>query len=214
MRQASRGGTATALIFLYLPPLLLLLAVAAVSQRSGQPVADYLRDPASSTGAHPLLGLVSNVGVLAWCAALSCSLLGVMLLRGARAPAAERHFLIGGAALTALLMLDDLFLLHQQLYPQWLGVPEALVLAFYAICGGLWLMHCREQILASRIVLLITAVALFSVSLLVDWIFVPGPEDTLPYLLEDGAKLLGIASWLGFFVEATYRQVGEYIPGD
>lgn len=214
MSQTFRGGSLLALLALYLPPLMMISGVSLVSDISGLPVSVYVHDPATTTGSSPLIGAISNLGVLAWCAAMSCALLGAAQLRSANADSAEVNFLLGGAAITALLLFDDLFLLHERLYPELLKIPEEAVLAFYAICALAWLIRYLRQILTSRFVLLLAAFGFFAMSIMVDLVMAPDDGDTFPILLEDGAKLLGIASWLGFFVDAAWRRVAERLSGN
>lgn len=214
MSNPFRGSSLLALLALYLPPLLMIFGVSLVSDLSGLPVSVYLQDPATTTNSSPLTGAISNLGILAWCAAFSCALLGAAQLRSARAAAIEINFLLTGAGLTALLLFDDLFLLHERLYPELLGLPEEAVLAGYAVCALAWLLRYLRQILTSRFVLLLAAFGFFAVSVMVDLVMSPSPDDALPYLVEDGAKLLGIASWLGFFVDAAWRRVTERLNGD
>ena len=71
---------------------------------------------------------------------------------------------------------------------------EKLVLASYACAAAAYLLSHRRLILAASYQLLAAAMVLFTVSMLVDI------ADGLGWwrLVEDGCKILGIASWFGY----------------
>jgi hypothetical protein len=129
------------LVLLYAPALSLLLAVAVAAAVLGIAPSRFTLDPAALTGAHPFLGVASNAGILLWAAAAAISLFTAALLADSARNGEARKFLRGAGLLTCWLMLDDLFLFHEWLFPSVLGVPQALVLAGYVAVVALFLLR-------------------------------------------------------------------------
>jgi hypothetical protein len=96
-----------------------------------------------------------------------------------------------------MLLADDWLLLHEHGFPVYLGVPENLVYGMYALALLVYLVRFRARLLAGEWLLLLLAFGWFGLSLAVDRL--DGVVDVPAlYLWEDGAKLLGIVSWLLF----------------
>ncbi len=199
----------SALIMMYVPVAALLGGAVLMSRLTDTTVAEFTRDPAASTGAHPLLGVVSNVGVLCWCAAAAACLLGAEVLRrqGSRSPV--RPFLLSAGLLSGILLVDDLFMVHDWFVVYELHMDEKLLFAAYGLLLATFLTRFRDVILASDFLLLGLALGFFAISLGVDAL----APDTLrmQHVYEDGAKLLGIVSWLGYFARITLQALA---PGD
>ena len=181
------------LLALYLPilALLLLVAIAATSPRIA--LSSLTRDMAAIAQVHPLIGVVSNIAVLMWCATAAICLFSSSLLRQ-KGLDAEARFLLWAGLMTIALLADDLFMIHEYIAPFHLRVSEKIVLAIDACAAGLYLLSHRRLILAADYKLLAAAMVLFALSMLVDFADGQGWWN----LAEDGFKVLGIASWLGY----------------
>jgi hypothetical protein len=182
-----------ALLVLYLPVVALLVLVMAAVFSWHIPLSTLTRDMASIANVHPLIGVVSNVGVLLWCAATAICLFGFSLLRQ-RGLRVEARFLMWAGLMTLVLLIDDLFMIHEYIAPVHFRVNEKLVLISYACATGVYLLSHRRLILSANYLLLAAAMALFTASMLVDIADGRGWWR----LAEDGCKILGIASWLGY----------------
>jgi len=195
--SASAGGyrlpNRKGLLMLYLPnvALLLLVAIAALSPQIT--VASLTRDMAATAKVHPLTGVVSNVGILLWCATAAICLFSSNLLRQRGAHRAA-GFLLWSGLMTAGLLVDDFFMFHEYLAPVHLGIDEKVVLLGYVCITAVYLLQHRRLILEADYRLLVTALVLFIGSMMIDLADVGGWWN----LAEDGCKLLGIASWLGY----------------
>lgn len=190
-------GLASTLALMYTPVVGLLSAAAVVSLYTDTTMAEFTRDPAASTGAHPLLGVVSNIGVLCWCAAAAMCFMGAAVLRRQGSGSPLRPFLLSAGLVTGTLLIDDLFMVHDWFVVYDLQLDEKLLFAIYGMIVVAFLLHFRSVILSSEYRLLGLALSFFALSLAIDAL---APE-TLPmqHLYEDGAKLFGIVSWLGYF---------------
>jgi hypothetical protein len=146
----------------------------------------------------PLLGAVSNLGILAWTASASiCLFAALLLVLEARRNAAA--FALAGGLLTGLLALDDLFMLHEAVLPP-RGIPQPVVLGIYLALAAAYGFVFRRHLLAARWPVLALAALAFGVSLAIDQ-FHPLPRRFHTFA-EELAKFVGILAWLAFHVEA------------
>ena len=198
----------SALLLLYCPALVILGVVALVADRQGFPVAVLTQDTATMGQLHPLTGMLSNLGVLLWCvAATACwfsAWLGFTVWPAAQpGKTVTISFLALSGALTAILLLDDFFLIHEALAPDYLGIDEPIVLLCYAVLSLTYVVIYRNVIRDTEYLLLLSAGGFFAVSVGIDLL---GPElGRWRTLWEDGAKFLGIANWCLYYVKTALR---------
>jgi hypothetical protein len=170
---------------------LLLSAAAGISPQL------VIRDLAQSCDTALGVGFLSNVGYLLWISAgaiaLFGALSGVVDVRGR-----VRQLLLCGGAFSLLLCLDDMFLLHDRY------VGSSFLYSFYAIFALLILFRFRAQVQALGGGSFLLAVVLLGLSVIIDQLqeVIPVDYSTLQ-LFEEGAKFLGIATWLAFWWQAT-----------
>ncbi|WP_347158137.1 hypothetical protein [Pontibacter chitinilyticus] len=107
-------------------------------------------------------------------------------------------FILCAGLLSALLLFDDFFLLHEAFIPRYLGIKEHVVLAAYPILILSFLGYFRTTILSSSYLVLLSSLGFLGLSILVD--VVAPYENELEYLIEEGFKFLGIAGWCYYFV--------------
>jgi hypothetical protein len=178
----------------------------------GQHSFGYFRnDPAQTLGEFPLIGLMSQVGVLlAWAAAAICVFAGTFVARACGWGAAGPLLAFGG--LVGYLAFDDLFLLHEDLLPGWLGISEELAQAGYAIAGVIFLWAFRDFLRRNEWQLLALALVVLGFSFAVD--FDTGGAFGLPYrgLVEDSAKLFGLAFLAAYLVRLSARMLADAYP--
>ena len=189
----------------------LAVLIPAVSAMGEDPT-QLTRDPAAVAGEGPHVGAVSSLGAVIWAAGAAVCLFVFLLLRYlSRAPELGRFFL-ASAMLTLLLLFDDLYLLHEYVFPFGLGIPETLVMATYGALGLAYLVVYRETILRTDWVLLAIAIGCFALSVGAD--VLPSQASSVA-LFEDIAKLFGIITWVGYFVATGLGAVSALVgvPG-
>jgi hypothetical protein len=183
----------------YTPAVLLLGGIAGTTLWTGIPIAQFTRDPAAITGTPPFYGLLSNLGIVLWAGTTTLCFFCAHLLRRVGAPASRTAFFLTGGCLTLLLLVDDLFLMHEYAASRYLFLSELVVYAVYALLGLSWFVYFRTTILQQEPVVLLLACSFFALSIMVDLPF-PGKKVTnMLMLLEDGTKWLGIVSWLEYW---------------
>lgn len=186
----------------YAAPIAALACVVQLSRQSTVPLHRLLRDPLAVTDASPLIGAVSNLGIVCWSAAMGVALFLSCL---PNTSAAARRFFRGFGGLTLLLVMDDLFQIDEDIFPKYVG-PEQWVLATYGVLATLLLLCNRRFILSHAYGHLVAALAFFAVSLAVD-ARDPAAADATAFLIEDGAKLLGIVAWTMFIAAVGVAEV-------
>lgn len=169
------------------------------------PVEDLVRDPMAVAEKHGdgrcWYGVVSNIGVVLWCLAAGAGFLGSL------AAPRRRPFLAIAAGLTLFLMTDDLFMLHETVFPGILGLNEKILFLGYGLTLAVWLLAWRDAILDADPGLLALALLLFALSLGQDAGLDGSGAGSWHWLGEDGAKLLGINAWAVFLGRAAWRAI-------
>lgn len=166
-----------------------------------------LRDPlfvAATSGKCCRLyyGVVSNFGVLFWCATSAVCLFVSAQLRQRGAPRRHIAFLVYAGLLTGLLLMDDLFFGHESVYPAILGIEEEGIVSAYFLITLVYLYLYRDLILAVDNPLMVLALASFAASVAVD-VFLEDTDNWL-ILVEDGGKFVGISLWATFHIRAAW----------
>lgn len=163
---------------------------------------DLTRDVFSTASIPVYTGLVSNVGVFLWAAGVAMCLFA----RG-MAPAGEGRFLLASAGITAVLLVDDFYMVHEWIGPNFLGIPEEAFYLAYAVMGGIYVVGYRDRILrgSGRVLLFATGVA-FAGSLGIDLLERP-PAATWQTFVEEGLKLLGIGCWVSYLATMAATSV-------
>lgn len=207
---------------LLLTPLsLLLVAVGVIGLTTSVDIPHLVRDPAAVANVPFYTGFVSNVGVLGWVVAAAILLFAAAVLKRRSASAERVAFLRRVGAVTAVLALDDLFMIHDGLGPDVFGIPGLWFYAAYAVAvGGILVTH-REMIWRSDYLVLATGLTLLAASMAFDAVHgvqllasISPRAVGVAYLVEDGLKLLGIGGWLGYSVQLSYASLIATPPQD
>ena len=185
------------LLLAVLPALLVYVLALLLSAAAGIQTQLVIRDLAQTCDTALGVGVLSNLGYLLWISAaaiaLFAALAGVVPLRGR-----VRQLLLCGGAISLLLCLDDMFLLHDRY------IGSTFLYSLYAVFALLILVRFRRQVQALGGGSFLLAVALLGLSVLIDQFqeLIPVPYTRLQ-LVEEGAKFLGIATWLAFWSQAA-----------
>lgn len=185
--------------FLYFFGVFIFAIALSTSILTGIPLALFTRDPAQIVYIHPAYGVLSQIGILTWTAAATiCFFCAHQLHRTNNISKPYTAFYFMGGLLTSILLIDDLFIVHDRLAPQYLKIPEKVMFAVYTVIVFVWLLYFRAIIFIRTWGLLIAALAFFTFSVIVD-LLVKEQGGNLHLLFEDGAKWLGIVGWLAYW---------------
>ena len=205
------------LAILYTFPLLCLAAVLVRCLSRGVAVHYFMREPQVLGGLHPLAGAISNLGVLFWAACAAILLFSSLVLWRLKTEKGFTIFLFYSAVLTSILMLDDLFMLHESLLKVYCGLQEfhsyiAYILMF--VIGGI---AFRKQVLKTDYFILFFAFGFWGVSILFDMSeheierYIDG---NYRILIEDGSKYFGIVTWFGYYTGTCFHAIMEAVNGE
>ncbi|MGL4502867.1 MAG: hypothetical protein ACRCU2_27640 [Planktothrix sp.] len=191
------------MVAVYLPTFIIVLLV---RQQNRVPIHHLMGDPASVADWPFYLGMVTKFGILLWCATAAICLFTSLYLKHLSPSLKHQRFLLFGGLITTVLMLDDSFQFHEEVFPTYFGIPEKIVYLAYVIMVALYLVKFHKIILNSRyVVFLGLAFVCFALSILLDMrAIIDLVEVGLIYdrdraLLENGFKLFGIVSWFTYF---------------
>lgn len=160
-----------------------------------------LADPAELTGAAWYLGAVSTLNFLVWAGATALYL--VVGLGGRHRAPALATALLALAGVSTMLMLDDVFLLHEIAYPWLLGLPEEVVFTIYALVTIAVLVAFRRALGDQpEVGILVVALLAFAGSIVLD---VVGGDLLVRRLGEEGLKLFGALGWALFPAKLVLR---------
>lgn len=202
-------------IRLYTPIVMLLFFVVFVSSKTGVSIKSFMNDPSAIARINPFLGAVSNIGILFWCAAASICFFSFVLLRNSSIRNSLQNFLFASGFITTILLLDDLFLFHEEnwnsretLFPNMYFLSEKVIYISYLLIILFYLVKFRRIILKTDFVLLLLAFLFFGISMSIDFFDI----SLLNYaIVEDGCKLFGIVSWFGYFSVLCFKEIKQEI---
>lgn len=159
----------------------------------------FSRDAAATFDAHPAVGMSTYIGALIlWTAATSCTLVAAHVYRtgvGSFTP------LVVAAVGTAYLTVDDMFQLHEELFPK-LGIPQKVVLSAYAVLALGYLWSYRGFLRAYEWPLLALGAVALGISAALDQL---GGRA----FIEDGFKLFGYSLLAVYFVRLSLRLLAD-----
>ncbi|HKR05895.1 MAG TPA: hypothetical protein VJY62_14765 [Bacteroidia bacterium] len=212
LREQLKNITPLLIIILAATLVVLSIVILAGLQYNIQ-LNHFTKDPVQIMNAPFYTGLFSNVGILLWCGSVVICFFVRPFIPKNEENKPARIFLFFSGLVTMLLMTDDLFLLHEEVFPKYLGIPEKGVFVIYSNILLLYALLFRETIFKTDFIILGLAFLLIGGSTFVKRIPMPIPEDTF---LEDAVKLFGIICWFTYFLRLGFRElqrtVGEKKP--
>ncbi len=192
--------------------VLIVGSVQAFALYQNIPLESLTLDPVTVLNGAPYIGLLSNLGILVWCAAAAICFFTAYVLRRRSARESIKFFSSAGV-LTTFVMLDDLFLLHNYVYISWLPHSHMLIMAAYGLGIVLLLTRFWKIFRESFWMLFVMALGCFAIAAVPDLqnkaFLLP---DAFPStLVEDGFTFLAILFWLAFFADTAATHLGQ--PG-
>lgn len=172
------------------------------------PFEKFTGDPAFITNSSPFIGIISNIGALMWCTTASiCFYAGGLLWSFGNKNYAL--FLIYSGVFTAILLIDDFFMLHDSAVYYIINhdFAQYSIYLSYAIFALWYVFNFYKVILKQNYILIGLAFFFLGISVLIDIIF---ESVGLQYFIEDSFKFLGIISWMLFYIITSHQLVIEH----
>ena len=180
----------------------ILLVTLVVGLSQDIPFGWFTRDPALTLEGHPLTGVQSHLGVLALWASGVVTLFVWGVTRGQLAARAG-SFLLATGLLSLFLAIDDLFMVHDDLFSRASGgLSERWMYGAYFALGLVYAWWYRRILFHRENRLMLLGVGLMLASVLVDLrqSYLESMIGQWRIFIEDGFKLLGIALWTAALV--------------
>ncbi|MFN8153988.1 MAG: hypothetical protein U0Y08_06830 [Bacteroidia bacterium] len=193
-----RKVTPVLLITWLLTTLALLLAIFASTMKD-IPLDTFTQDPNAQLNAPFYLGFFSNVGIIIWSAAMTICFYCAFSMPSV-ADNHNREFLLASGVITLLMALDDLFQLHEDVFPKYFSISENMVYITYLNLYLIYFIRYRRQLLNSDFIALGVSFFLLGLSTIIDLLPLPLPKDTF---LEDAIKLLGAVTWMVYYTRTS-----------
>ena len=192
------------LVMLYAFTTAILTIVIFLGIEHGIELDHFTQDPSTIMNAPFYLGFFSYIGILFWAGTATLCFFSRSLLGDSENNESVRKFLLASGLLTLLMMSDDLFLLHEDVFPNYFGIQEGIVYIIYMNAIIYYIYAFRNQLLNSEYLVLGTAFGLIGISQFVDMLPMPIPEDSF---LEDAIKLFGVMSWFIYYTRYCANAV-------
>lgn len=209
-------------VILYTAGLVLIAALWFISSQFGIPIRVLIADPAQITDTPFYTGFLSNLTVITWAVGAYIALFTVWLLRRLNADAEWIRFFRMAGILTVVLMLDDLFMFHEEIFPNYLFMPrvtgiepnEKFIIGIYGIFTLWFLFSSRHTIRKTDWKLLVVACAILGFGILADRGIAKKVFTTsaVRAFIEDSLKFLGVLGWSIYFYMSAKSAIAAHLP--
>lgn len=193
----------------YLVTFLSLILVIIISTSKNIALDTLTKDPTETMSAPFYIGIFSNMGIILWGGSALISLFTAFQVKGISSFKEDFYFLLVSAAITLMLTMDDLLLIHEEVFPKYFNVPENAVILTYINIILMYLILFRRKIFSSEYLILGMALFFIGLAKVSDLIPLPIKKDTF---LEDSIKLFGIVSWFIYFYRFNRQLLNKYHP--
>ena len=210
LRLSNPPGRGLPILFAFFAPVTALVAITVwISLAQDIEIGQFTRDPAVLTDSSPFTGLFSSVGVLFWCATAAICLFGTVILRSSPKSHEIAVFLLGAGLITTMLMLDDLFMFHEVVFPQYLHFGEKVTVLLYGIILVSFLWYFRQRVIQTDYSVLLIAFAFLGFSVVSDRLLTD--TGSWSYFIEDGPKLFGIVAWFSYWSRVCWSNLKRFV---
>lgn len=164
------------------------------------------RDPIQIFNGYAFEGFLSSVGIIFWSATVGVCFISALLTYGEKEK--EFKFFLLGLAFSSLLLIDDCFMFHDIILPDYFHISEYFVYALYAVLAILFIIYFRSIVFLTPYYFLFVAVLFLGLSISID-VIVNYIDLTNHYFYEDAAKFIGIIFWWIYFSSVSYLTLKE-----
>ncbi|WP_019507544.1 hypothetical protein [Pleurocapsa sp. PCC 7319] len=137
------------ILIIYLPTVLVLLTVGFISWRTNIPIMDFTRDPLTILDAPFYIGILSNIGILFWAAGATICFFSSVIIHKINHESQTFYFWFWGGFITTVLLVDDFFLLHEKIFPEYLNISESQAFLLYLLMLLAYLVIFRKKIMTT-----------------------------------------------------------------
>lgn len=171
----------------------LLALVMALVELLGMPLYALMSDPAAVNGTSAAVGFLSNLGVVIFAGSAAVALFAAFVHHRTRSHPEHAGLFAAVGILTLVIMLDDLYMVHDRILSGRFGIGTDATAPVYALAAALIGWRWRALLHGSGLPLAVSALLWLSISVGIDSHIIPAPSTSLIY--EDGAKFVGMVGW-------------------
>lgn len=211
------------LVKVYLPICSIIFLVWLIDKFSSISVYELVADSNEIGRIAPYAGIVSNLGILLLCCATSiCFFSSYLIDANNKNNKKWKLFFRCSGYFVLLLLIDDAFQIHENFSTLLFGadanitvvnkklenILEAIIFGFYGAIFFCYGFYFRKLIYRTEILAFLLAFVFFFISLAVDFM----PENLKAhFILEEGFKLLGIASLMAYYIKVCYQKAKKLL---
>jgi len=194
--------------FIFSIPLLIVILILIISDTLHLPIQNLLVDSATVANQNRFIGMGSNVIILFWTGTAAVVFFNALVRFHRNGVDLYFRFLVYFGLFTLMLLLDDLFLLHEGL-SNFISISENLIFLSYFLILATGLLIYRRLILRTDYLLLLFSLTCFALAIIAGILQNQFQEYIGLYrvLLEATFKLLGVVSWFGYFTRVTFLKL-------
>lgn len=186
------------IVKIFIVTLLFISPVILLNINKGIPFKFLTSDIAAIAEVPFYTGFFSQIGFIIWIMTATICFLSAYISKIYRGDRELRTFLFLSGLLSTILCLDDMFLLHEQVFPIYLGLSEIIIFILYACLVVFLVIRYYATILKTNYILILVALFSFGSSIALDLVKINGLNS---YLTEDGFKMTGIVSWFFYYYD-------------
>jgi len=184
--------------------LVVLLGLVYVWKIHDLNIGNLTRDAADSLRGPWYTAAIANFGFALWAATAGICLVAAAVLRSIEGQLEATMFFLAGGLLSAMLLADDMLLLHDRLFPAFLGLHENITYGAYMVLTAAYLFAFRKLILRrTDVLILVVSIVGFAGGLGGDVVMGGGGDTSSKFLLEDGPKFCGLVMWAAYHAKTA-----------
>lgn len=179
-----------------------------IAELTDNPIWKLAKDPAEVMNFPPYIGMLSNWSVILWITTAVICLFGAVILKKQNTPKDTLRFIIGSGLLSLFLGIDDLYRLHDKIFPRMFHAPESFFYLLYFFTFLIYLIFFTTQILKYDYLLFGAAFFLLVISRRIA-VIIPFFDQFMT--TGDMLKYFGIVFWLAFFYRTVLHEINALI---
>ena len=203
IRNILKKDSIVTLAYIFIPGIIFLAIAVFLAKTNGVFFETISRDPIQILNGKPYMGILSNIGILFWSATAAILFYSSLISKLKNKPGQETNFLFFSGLLSVLMLVDDLFMMHDVVFHD----EESFFYLFYGLSVILIFIRYYKLMLDTDYVLLILSFILLGLSAATDEVRALGFHIEHPYIVEDSFKFLGIIAWFSYYTRTAYRFV-------
>lgn len=207
----------------YIAGVVLLALLWFASATFGIPIRHLTADPAQIYKSPFYNGFLSNLTVITWAMGAYGALFAAWFVKRWDGDREWVRFFRMAGIFTLVLMLDDLFMFHEEIFPKYgmlsklTGIEpnEKIVIGCYGLFAMWFVYSSRHTLRKTAWLQLLVACVILAFGVMADRgiakkVFT---DSATRAFVEDAAKFLGVLGWSLYFISTAKAVVGNHMQG-